>query len=189
MTTRYCPACGRAYDLDEHPAFCAGCGQPLGEAEKRKRMTNPFYLDPAETNPAYWLVDPAAHPEGAGDGAQQAESGKEEETAAAHRPEEGPVHRVSPDRCQLVPWQAGLLSLLIVGAGPIANGQVLKGVLMNLIATLFVYLLPEWQFTGLQELLFRMAVLLCSALDGYLCARKLRQGRPLGLFSMFGGRW
>ena len=49
--------------------------------------------------------------------------------------------------------------------------------------------LPEWQLTGLQELLFRMAVLLCSALDGYLCARKLRQGRPLGLFSMFGGRW
>ena len=63
MTTRYCSKCGRAYDLDEHPAYCSGCGESLEGLEKkgkadsgRKGPANPFYLDPEETDPAYWQV-------------------------------------------------------------------------------------------------------------------------------------
>jgi TM2 domain-containing membrane protein YozV len=74
------------------------------------------------------------------------------------------------------PVLAGLLSFLLCGLGQMILGQVLKGVVMLVVAMML------GAVTGCIACLVTWPV---SAIDAYLIAQKLKQGKSVGEWEFF----
>lgn len=83
---------------------------------------------------------------------------------------------VYPDKLKTSPTVSAVLSVLLVGLGQMINGQLIKGLLMLIggfvigAATGGIAGIPIW---------------IISAIDAYMSANKLKQGKPIGRFSFF----
>lgn len=83
---------------------------------------------------------------------------------------------VQPEQLGVSPGVAALLSVLIIGLGQMINGQVAKGILMfigSIAIAIFIGIFVGpflWIFSGI---------------DAYQCAKKLKNGQPIGKFSFF----
>lgn len=81
-----------------------------------------------------------------------------------------------PDQRKTSPTVSSLLSILLVGLGQMINGQGVKGLLM-MIAGITIGAITG----GIAAPL----IWIVSAIDAYMCANKLKQGKPIGKFSFF----
>ncbi len=83
---------------------------------------------------------------------------------------------VYPDKLKTSPTVSALLSILLVGLGQMVNGQLIKGLLMLIVA------LVIGAITGGVA---AVVVWIISAIDAYMSANKLKQGKPIPRFSFF----
>lgn len=81
-----------------------------------------------------------------------------------------------PDQRKTSPTVSCLLSILLVGLGQMINGQGVKGLLM-MIAGITIGAITGGVAAPL--------IWIVSAIDAYMCANKLKQGKPIGKFSFF----
>lgn len=83
---------------------------------------------------------------------------------------------VQPEQLTVSPGLATILSLLLIGLGQMLNGQLVKGILMLIISVLIGIM------TGF---LIAPFLWIFSGIDAYQCAKKLKNGQPIGKFSFF----
>lgn len=83
---------------------------------------------------------------------------------------------VYPDKRKTSPIVAMLLSIVLVGLGQMINGQLIKGLLM---------LVTAMVLGALTGGVAGIVIWVISGIDAYICASKLKQGRPIGRFSFF----
>lgn len=83
---------------------------------------------------------------------------------------------VYPEKCRVSPGIATLLSFILVGLGQMVNGQLQKGLIMMVVAMVIL----GFAHKGAAPFLW-----IISAIDAYLCAKKLKSGTPIGKFSFF----
>lgn len=83
---------------------------------------------------------------------------------------------VYPDKRKTSPVVATILSILLVGLGQMINGQLIKGLLM---------LLGGIVLGAITGGVVSVVVWIISGIDAYMCANKLKQGKPIGRFSFF----
>jgi TM2 domain-containing membrane protein YozV len=83
---------------------------------------------------------------------------------------------VTPDKLRVSPGAAAVLSLLVAGLGQMLNGQLPKG----------LCILAAGLVLGGSTFGFGAPVIwVLSAVDAYLCAKKLAQGQSIGAWSFF----
>lgn len=83
---------------------------------------------------------------------------------------------VYPDKRKTSPFVALILSIIIVGLGQMVNGQLIKGLLM---------LAAAMVLGALTGGVAGVVIWIISGIDAYTCVNKLKQGRPIGMFSFF----
>ncbi len=83
---------------------------------------------------------------------------------------------VYPDRLKTSPTVSAVLSFLLVGLGQMINGQLIKGLLM--LAVAFIV-------GALTGGVAAIVVWPLSAIDAYMSANKLKQGKSIHRFSFF----
>lgn len=85
-------------------------------------------------------------------------------------------NKVYPDKLKVSPAVAMILSLLLVGLGQMINGQLIKGLLIFVVAVILGVVSGGW---------LAPVIWILSAIDAYMCANKLKRGKPIGRFSFF----
>ena len=83
---------------------------------------------------------------------------------------------VTPDKLRVSPAAAAVLSVLVVGLGQMLNGQLPKGLCI---------LAAGMVLGGITVGFGAPVIWVLSAVDAYLCAKKLSQGQSIGAWSFF----